>query len=141
MKLKQLVDIKIGLPLERKKAEILSDIKISYKMLTLKSFANRDNFNQLTSEEFIAKSPINSQFLTKENDVIVRLRTPNDATFINKDHTGLIVPALMAIIHNNCPNILNSLYLTYWLNSDDTQKQYIKNTQGTSIPMIKIADS
>ena len=40
MKLKELSEIKIGLPLERKKATLISSDKVVYKSLTLKSFAD-----------------------------------------------------------------------------------------------------
>ncbi len=140
MKLKELVDIKVGLPLERKKAKALNQKGINYRTLTLKSFSDINKFDDLLNEDFIAESEIGSQYLTKENNVIVRLRAPNNAIFINSRNAGLIVPSLMAIITNIYPNILNSIYLTHFLNSQHAQNQYIKNTQGTSIQMIKIAD-
>ena len=140
MKLKELVDVKIGLSLERKKANIASTNIIDYKALTLKSLSNPNSFDDLSYDMFIAESEIGAQYLTKENDVIVRLRSPNHAVFINNKNAGLVVSSLMAIATNIYPNVLDSRYLAYYLNSQYIQNQLVKNTQGTSIPMIKIAD-
>lgn len=140
IKLKELADIKIGLPLERKKAKPISSDKIEYKLLTLKSFADLNNSTNLHYEIFIADSGINSQYLTKENDVIVRLRAPTTAIYVNSRNTALIVPSLMAIITNIDASILDSKYLTYYLNSQYIQNQLLKNSQGTSIAMTKRTD-
>jgi len=138
MKLNELVDIRIGLTLERKKANIASINTFEYKALTLKSFTATNSTNELPHEYFTASTEIGSQYLTKEGDVIIRLRSPNQAIFINNANTGLIVSSLMAIITNIFPNILDSKYLTYYLNSQFNQNKLL--TQGTAIPMIKTAD-
>lgn len=140
IKLKEIADIKIGLPLERKKAKPISSDKIEYKLLTLKSFADLDNSANLHYEIFIADSGINSQYLTKENDVIVRLRAPTTAIYVNSKNIDLVVPSLMAIITNIDTSILNSKYLAYYLNSQYIQNQLLKNSQGTSIAMTKRTD-
>lgn len=140
MKLKELVDIKIGLALERKKANITSTNIIEYQVLTLKSFANANCVDVLPYEMFMADAKLGEQYLTHANDVVVRLRSPNNAIFINNNNTGMVVSSLMAVITNIYPGILNSLYLAHYLNSQYVQRQLIKNIQGTAIPMIKIAD-
>jgi len=140
MKLNELVEIKIGLTLERKKANIASTETFDYMALTLKSFTNPNGIKKLQSEHFIANSEIGAQYLTNENDVIMRLRSPSQAIFIDSNNTGLVVSSLMAIITNIFPNVLNSKYLTHYLNSKYIQNQLVKNTQGTEIPMIKTAD-
>ncbi|MDQ5920110.1 MAG: hypothetical protein QG673_166 [Pseudomonadota bacterium] len=140
MKLKELVDIKIGLSLERKKATPASMHLIEYKALTLKSFLNLTNWDELCCENFIADKKIGVQHLTKINDVIVRTRSPNYALHINDKNTGLVVSSIMAVITNIFPNVLNSKYLAYYLNSGQIQNQLTKNIQGTSIPMIKVSN-
>jgi restriction endonuclease S subunit len=138
MKLKELTDVRIGLSLERKKANLASTNTIDYKALTLKSFVSSNDLGELPYEHFTASTKIGTQYLTKENDVIVRLRSPNHAIFINDNNTGLMVSSLMAIITNIFPNLLDSKYLTYYLNLQFTQNKLV--TQGTAIPMIKTAD-
>lgn len=140
IKLKELAEIKIGLPLERKKANPMSTDKIEYKLLTLKSFADLDNSTNLHYEIFIADSSIDSQYLTKKNDVIVRLRAPTTAIHVSSKNTDLVVSSLMAIITNIDASILDSKYLAYYLNSQYIQNQLLKNSQGTSITMTKRTD-
>lgn len=140
IKLKELAEIKIGLPLERKKAKPISPDKIEYKLLTLKSFADLDNSTNFYYEIFIADSGIDSQYLTKKNDVIVRLRAPTTAIYVSSKNTDLVVSSLMAIITNIDASILDSKYLAYYLNSKYIQNQLLKNSQGTSITMTKRTD-
>ena len=140
MKLKELVDIRVGLPLERKKAKLTSVEQIEYKALTLKSFGDVGAYDELPHEEFIADSKIDSKYITAENNVIVRLRAPNNAIFISDKNAGLVASSLMVIIESLYPNILYSKFLAYYLNSQYAQNQLIKNSQGTSIIMTKRTD-
>ncbi|MEN9945853.1 MAG: type restriction/modification system, specificity subunit [Pseudomonadota bacterium] len=139
-KLKDLVDIRVGLPLERKKAKLSSSEQLSYQALTLKSFGNNAHNEQLYHETFIADSAIDSRYTTAQDNVIVRLRVPNNAIYINDKHTGLLVSSIMAIIDNLYPEVLSSKFLTYYLNSQYIQNQLVKSNQGTSIIMTKIAE-
>ncbi|MDD3266024.1 MAG: restriction endonuclease subunit S [Burkholderiales bacterium] len=140
IKLKELVDIRIGLPLERKKATLISEEQFEYKSLTLKSFTSINSVDNLPYETFTADSEIGAQYFTKENDVIIRLRSPNSAIHINSNNTGLVVSSLMAIVTNVYPNILDSKYLSYYLNSQHVENQLVKNLQGTSVSMAKKSD-
>lgn len=140
LKLKELVDIRIGLPLERKKAKLSSIEQIPYKALTLKSFGNVGVDEDLLYEEFVADSKIDEKYITAENDVIVRLRAPNNAIYINAKNAGIVTSSLMVIIDNIYPNILDSRFLAYYLNSQYIQNQLLKNSQGTSIIMTKRTD-
>lgn len=140
IKLKKLAEIKIGLPIERKKAKLISLDKIEYKILSLKSFADLEDTIELYHEIFIADSNINPQYLTKEGDIIVRLRAPTTAIYINNKNTNLLVSSLMAIITDIDTSKLYSKYLAYYLNSQYIQNQLLKNSQGTSITMTKRTD-
>lgn len=140
IKLKELVEIRIGLPLERKKAKLNSSEQVEYKALTLKSFVDIGAYDELPQEYFIADSEIDSKYITKENNVIVRLRAPNNAIYINDKNAGLVVSSLMVIIENIYPNVLDSKFLAYYLNSQYVQNQLLKNSQGTSIIMTKRTD-
>ena len=141
MKLKELVDIKIGLALERKKAKPMTSSVIMQNMLTLKSFEHPIVIVNETIEKFMASEPIGRQYLTEPHNVIVRLRTPIRAICIdNNHHTKLLISSLMAKITIIYPNLLNDKYLAYYINSQQVQHQLNKNIQGTTIPMTKIID-
>lgn len=138
MKLEKLASIRIGLPLARKKGNIHDDTFFKYKAITLKSFSSNGVLLHGELDEFIATEELNENFMTQEGDVLVRLREPNIAVCIDKKSAGLIVPALMAIIKPK--EKINSLYLTYYINSNKAQKQLKKELQGTTIPMLKASE-
>lgn len=138
MKLTSLANIRLGLPLARKKGDIHDDTFFKYKAITLKSFSSNGVLLHNELDEFIATEELNENFITVEGDVIVRLREPNIAVCIDKKSSGLIVPALMAIIKPK--EEINSLYLTHYLNSNIAQKQLKKELQGTTISMLRASE-
>lgn len=138
MKLEKLANIRIGLPLARKKGDIHNDIFFNYKVVTLKSFSLTGSLILDELDNFIAKEELSPSYITEKGDVLVRLREPNIAVHIDENSSGLIVPALMAIIK---PKIsVNSIYLTHFINSSIAQKKLRKEIKGTTIPMIKARD-
>lgn len=127
MKLKELVDINIGLSLERKKANNLSEAIYEYKMFSLRSFDKVAYLDQTTIEPFFAKEKINNQYFTEPNCVMVRLRAPVRALSIYEDKSEIMASSLIAKIRIIYPEILDSRYLAYFINSTCTQAQLMKN--------------
>lgn len=138
MKLKKLANIRIGLPLIRKKGNIHDDIFFQYKVVTLKSFSENGTLIIDEIDEFIAKEEISKNYITQKGDILVRLREPNIAVYIDECHSGLIVPSLMAIVKPETS--VNCEYLTYFINSLNAQNQLKKELQGTTIPMLKASE-
>lgn len=138
MILKDLANIRVGLPLNRKKGDIHNDEFYRYKTVTLKAFSSTGSLLQENLDEFIANEELNTNYITEEGDILVRLREPNLAVHIDQNSTGLIVPALMAIVKPG--SNINSKYLTYFINSNVAQRQLKKELQGTTIPMLKISE-
>lgn len=138
MKLEKLANIRVGLPLARKKGGIHDDIFFRYKAITLKSFSPTGSLLLNELDEFIAKEELSSNYITEKGDILVRLREPNIAVYIDENSVGLIVPALMAIIKPKSD--INSIYLTHFINSNTTQVKLRKEVKGTTIPMIKAKD-
>jgi|LWDU01.1.fsa_nt_gi restriction endonuclease S subunit len=138
MKLKDIAKIKTGLVLSRKKAA-LYEVRISYKQLTLKSFSNSTAINLFTLDDFSSADEIKSDYLTQEGDVVVRLRAPSTAIYIDKSMQGLVVSSLMVMIRLNDPNI-NNKFLAHYLNSGSIQRIFNIAIKGTAIPMIGTRD-
>ncbi|MEA2028242.1 MAG: restriction endonuclease subunit S [Campylobacterota bacterium] len=138
MKLEELANIRIGLPLARKKGDIHDDSFFRYQAVTLKAFSSTGRLLLDQLDEFIAKEEISSHFITSQGDILVRLREPNIAVHIDEKSSGVIVPALMAIIKPN--QNINSIYLTHFINSHEVQKRLRREIKGTTIPMIKAQD-
>jgi len=138
MKLENLANIRIGLPLTRKKGDIHDDRFFRYKAVSLKAFSTTGSLIVDYLDEFIAKEELSDNYITQEGDILVRLREPNIAVYIDAQSSGLIVPALMAIVKPK--KELNSIYLTHFINSNSTQAKLRKEVKGTTIPMIKAKD-
>lgn len=138
MKVGKISDIRIGLPLARKKGDIHDNQFFIYKAVTLKAFSSTGQLNHDELDEFIANEELSESYITQEGDILVRLREPNTAVYIDKESTGLLVPALMAIIKPKSE--INSRYLTHYINSNEAQKRLHKELQGTTIQMLKASE-
>lgn len=138
MKLKNLTTINTGLVLSRYKAARYG-VQKSYQKITLKSFSNSTKINPNSLDEFISNKDIKTKYLTNFGDVIIRLRTPNIAIYIDKNMQGLVISSLMCVIRTNNKSI-NQEFLAYYLNSKQSQKVFNIEAKGTAIPMIKTSD-
>ena len=138
MNLGRLATIRIGLPLTRKKGDVHDNLYFTYKTVTLKSFSSTGALLHSELDEFIANEELHQNYITQEGDILVRLIEPNIAVHIDKNSSGLVVPALMAIIKPK--KEINSIYLTHFINSTIAQRKLQKEVKGTTIAMIKAQD-
>ncbi|MBS3970476.1 MAG: restriction endonuclease subunit S [Clostridia bacterium] len=134
MKLGEIAKVSSGLVVARKKANL--DPKYKYRMLTLRSFEEEGWLNINHLEEFGSSEIIKPQYLTEKGDIIVRLSSPNTAVSISDGLEGLLIPSLFAIIRLTSDRI-NPEYLTLYLNSEAAKKQFIKESFGTALTIIR----
>jgi restriction endonuclease S subunit len=139
LKLVEIADIRTGLVLSRKKAALSDEVKIHYKQITLKSFSNTTSLVTPYIDEFISTEEISDTYISRVGDVVVRLREPITAVYIDKDTEGLVVPSLMGIVRAKS-NMVDSEFLAYYINSTTAQRMIGRETKGTTIPMIKTKD-
>ncbi len=140
MKLSYICNIKTGLVLHRNKAATYDDVQIPYKLLSLKAFANSITLDKSYIDEFVADTEVDSSYLTQVGDIVVRLRAPIRAVYIDEDSKGIIVPSLMSIIRLKDDTMIDAQYLTHYLNSKDVQKALQREIKGTTIPMVRTTD-
>jgi restriction endonuclease S subunit len=139
VKLNDIATIRTGLVLSRKKAALDDPEQYSYKQITLKSFSNSVTLQSDYFDDFVSIEKIDNKYLSQAGDIIVRLREPNTAVYIDAESAGLVVPSLFAIVSVDEPNI-NNTFLAYYLNSMEVKKVLERELKGTTIPMIKIKD-
>jgi len=139
IQLNNLASIRTGLVLARKKAKLDSIDKIEYEQISLKSFGNGIKIDNLQNDTFISAQKIDRKYLTQKGDIIVRLRAPNFALYIEKDDENLLIHSLLAVIRVKSDKI-NPKYLAYYINSRFAQKDLKQNVKGTTISMLKTAD-
>lgn len=137
-KLKELARIKVGLHLLRKKAKTYDENKFEYDIITLKDFSSKGFLKKCEMNKYISIEKLSQNYLTKEGDVLIRLREPSFAVYINKDNSGLLFSSLMAVIKPS--KDIDGKYLTSIINSNLIQKRLQKKSKGTTISMITVKD-
>lgn len=133
MQLGEIAQIKTGLVLSRKKVEFEYDAKARYRLLSLKNVSEDGNIVNQSFDEFISNDDLDDHYFTEEGDVLMRLSQPYTAVFIDKDHTGLLVPSYFAIIKVNEAKVLPQ-YAAWYLNSLNVKKELERSQAGSRIP-------
>lgn len=133
MLLGDVADVKTGLVLSRKKAEIKYDAKATYKLITLKNITENGVVIKDSFEEFVSNDSLEEHYFTKEGDVLMRLNYPHTAVFIEKQYSGLLVPSYFAIIKVDQTKFLPE-YVACYLNSNAVKKELERSHAGSRIP-------
>ncbi len=133
--------VRTGLVVARKKAKLDSLQHITYEQISLRYFGTGIKLDKPTYEKeiFISAEEIGSKYLTQERDVVVRLRAPSSAVYIEKEDEGLLIHSLLAVIRVHS-NQVDAKYLAYYLNAQTTQRILKQDVKGTAIPMLKTKD-
>ncbi len=136
MELNQISEIQTGLVLARKRAESKDKETVKYILLTLKSCDSTGILNPEFLDEFVSNSQLEKKYLTKENDIIIRLTSPYTALVIESNAEGIVIPSNFAIIRL-MNNLFHPEYIALYLNSEDTNKLFHQSAISTTIPLIK----
>lgn len=139
IKLSNIAEIKTGLVLNRKKADLGEDNKFYYRAVSLKSFNENAIYDDAFSDEFISNEQIKEDYLVKQGDILLRLREPNFAVYIDKDYENLIYPSLMVRVKLQDRRFVAN-FIAHYLNSNIVKKALSAELSGTTIPMINVAN-
>lgn len=138
VKLNDMAEIKTGLVLSRKKAEAHSPSEHSYKIVSLKSFAEDAIYDDAFADEFISSEQINEEYKVSHGDILLRLREPNFAVYIDKEYSDLIYTSLMVRIRVKSDKF-DPHFVAHYLNSSAVKKALAPDISGTAIAMISVA--
>jgi restriction endonuclease S subunit len=133
------ITVRTGLVVARKKAKPDSLESISYKQIGLRCFTSSIMLDKTQTDDFVSAEVINDKYLTQEGDVVVRLRSPSTAVYIDKEDEGLLITSLLAVIRVSDAG-LDAKYLAYYINSRFSQRLLQREIKGTAIPMLKTKD-
>ena len=136
--LSKIAEIKTGLVLSRKKAEAHSPSEHSYKIVSLKSFTEDAIYDDAFADEFISSEQINEEYKVSLGDVLLRLREPNFAVYIDKDYDDLIYTSLMVRIRVKSDQF-DPHFVAHYLNSNAIKRALAPDVSGTTIAMIGVA--
>ena len=138
IKIGDISDIKTGLVLNRKKADKNVDEKFRYKVVSLKSFNESALFDDTFTDEFISSEKISNEYKASLGDVLLRLREPNFAVYIDKDYDDLIYTSLMVRIRVKNAKF-DPHFVAHYLNSSAVKRALAPDVSGTTIAMIGVA--
>ncbi|USK60389.1 restriction endonuclease subunit S [Peribacillus asahii] len=133
MQLGDIANVKTGLVLSRKKAEMKYHEKAKYKLLTLKNITEDGVINTNSFEEFVSNDELENHYFTKEGDILMRLSYPYTTVYIEKEHSGLLIPSYFAIIKVDQTKFLTE-YIAWYLNSPEVKKELERSQSGSRIP-------
>ncbi len=133
MQLGEIAQVKTGLVLSRKKAEIEYDVKATYKLLSLRNVNEDGLIDNDSFDDFASNEELDDHYFTMEGDVLIRLSQPYTAIYIDKDHSDLLVPSYFAIIKVNEAKALPQ-YVAWYLNTMNTKKELERSQAGSRIP-------
>ena len=83
---------------------------------------------------------IDEEKYTHEGDVVIKLSTPYDAAYVNKENAGIVIPSFCAAIRITDTDKMDARYLTAFLNSSYVRDELTAKVVGSARPMIKITD-
>ena len=136
--LNKIAEIKTGLVLSRKKAEVHSPYGHSYKIVSLKSFNENAIYDDAFTDEFISSEQINEDYKVSQGDILLRLREPNFAVYIDKDYSDLVYTSLMVRIRVSSDKF-DSHFVAHYLNSSAVKRALAPDISGTAIAMISVS--
>ena len=136
--LSKIAEIKTGLVLSRKKAEAHSLSEHSYKIVSLKSFTEDAIYDDAFADEFISSEQINEDYKVSQGDILLRLREPNFAVYIDKECSDLVYTSLMVRIRIDSDKF-DPHFVAHYLNSSAVKKALAPDISGTAIAMISVA--
>lgn len=138
-KISEIADIQSGLVLSRKAANEKTTV-YPYKRLTLRSVTEDCLLDTSSFEVYEACEPIDEQFLTRENDIVVRLFAPVCATLITKEHEGMVVPSQLAIIRLKDGCLYLPGYLSVYLTNERSLENLIEGAGMAAQKIIKVGN-
>ena len=139
IKISDISEIKTGLVLNRKKADKNVDEKFRYKVVSLKSFNENALFDDTFADEFISSEKISDEYKVRLGDVLLRLREPNFAVYIDKEYSDLVYTSLMVRIRVSSDKF-DPHFVAHYLNSSAVKRALAPDVSGTAIAMIGVAN-
>ena len=120
IKISELFDIQIGLIVSRKAVDFIEKTNNSnyskYNVLSLKSFTEDNTINMKYFTEIYTNAIMDKKYLTKENDIIVRLVNPLKSFVVTKELENIVVPSQFLKLTNKKDNNILSEYVSVYLN-------------------------
>ncbi len=136
MRLDEIAILNTGLVTSRKQAKATDQGIIKYKTMNLKAINEKGYIEDNLVEEFEANERIKSVYITKAEDIVVRLTYPFTAVLIDELHENLVIPSHFVVIRPDRKKLVPS-YLYWLLNTEKVKQELQQNISSTMLGTIK----
>lgn len=133
MLLGDIAQIKTGLVLSRKRADIELAHYPTYKLLSLNNISEEGLIIDENFDEFMSKEALENHYFTSEGDILIRLSEPYTAVYISSQYTNLLVPSYFAKIKVMDSHVLPE-FLAWYLNTSYVKYELERSQFGSRIP-------
>ena len=134
MKLGEMAKVRSGLVLSRKQARGSTGIR--YPLLNLRSISSDGSIDRRQLDVFDAVEHLAPEYVSRVNDVVVRMSSPYTAVLIDETSAGIVVSSNFIIIHCNKSIVLPE-YLFWLLNRPETKRAIYENTSSNMLGAVK----
>lgn len=101
-----------------------------YRLLSLRCIKEPGVLDVSLAEPYMSRELLKSDFLTKRDDILVRLSAPYTAALVDDASADYVVPSHFAIIRVDKSKV-NPAYVLWILRQQSTLKQIYQNVSGT----------
>lgn len=136
MKLGEVASIKSGLVLARKAADIAAKSIYNYQQFNLKSINENGTIDPEQLEYFESNQALTDSYLTRKDDLVVRLTVPNTAVLIGAETENIVVSSHFLLIRVDKERLLPE-FLYWFLNSEGIKREIQRNITGLTFEAVK----
>ena len=131
MNLRDVSNIRTGLVTARKQAKgpENGDFR-EYRLLSLRCIKEPGVLDVDLAEPYAANDELKPEFLTRQDDILVRLSAPYTAALVDDASADYVVPSHFAIIRVDKSKV-DPAYVLWILRQQSTLKQIYQNVSGT----------
>ena len=101
-----------------------------YRLLSLRCIKEPGVLDVGLAEPYMSRELLKSDFLTKRDDILVRLSAPYTAALVDDESADYVVPSHFAIIRVDKSKV-DPAYVLWILRQQSTLKQIYQNVSGT----------
>ena len=136
-KLEELCSIKTGAPTSRAKRIAEGDVPRDIKVLLPRAMQNGSIIDEELATETVGE--VKDEYFTHEGDVVIKLSTPYDSVYIDKDHEGIMITSFGMVLRKKPDVDLEMQYLSMFLNLPQTNSvlQAISTGQSVAMALLK----
>lgn len=134
MKLAEVAAVRSGLVLSRKLSKMPTEYR--YPLLTLRSIRADGLIDLDEVDSYTSIEPLDSEYVSHEEDIIIRLSSPYTAILIDEETSGIVISSNFVIIRAD-RNLILPEYLFWLLNTKQLKRQIFENTSSNMLGAIK----